>query len=175
MQIPGFRKKTTDSSVTDVVPVSKPLPLLVAVRFNRSRSLVVFYRFAYSVFALALLLVFCPFIIEQPAWLLLFACLCWGLWRAYGHSLAQEPTGSLAFTGGNWEDGRWLYDSASEHAPTSLQLAGPVLCWPWIIILPLRNPQTAKVITLPIFSDALTVSDNACLRRWLQACLIPKG
>ena len=174
MQIPGFRKKTADSTA-DAAHTSKPLPQLAAVVFHSSRFLVRFYRCAYSTFALALLMAFYSFIVAQPAWLILLVVLWWGLWRAYTRSLAQEPTGFLAFTGDNGEGGRWMYGSARAHTPEFLQLAGSVLCWPWIIILPLRNPQTGKVITLPIFSDALTASDNACLRRWLHACLIPKG
>ena len=169
MQIPDYRNRQTDRAL-DFVTSLKSLPMLAAVSLRSSCYLRWFYRCAYGLFALALVLVFYPFIFKQIAGLVLLVLLWWGLYRGYRYSLAQEPRGTLRYS-----EGYWIFERAGGETLASLQLAGSVVCWSWVVILPLRDSETGKSHYLPIFSDALTVSDNASLRRWLGACLIPKG
>lgn len=169
MQILDCRKKTADQFI-DPASSTKPLPLLAAVTFQSSRYFLRFYRCTYSVIAFAMLLVFYPFIDEQLPWLIVLALLWWGLWRAYKYSLVQEPRGELCFSGEHW-----IYQPAERGSLGGLHMSGAALCWSWIIILPLHSLESGKTCNLLIFGDALTVSDNARLRRWLQACLVPKG
>jgi hypothetical protein len=169
VQIPDFKNRTADRAL-DPVSSLKPLPALAAVSLRSSFHLLWFYRGAYSLFALALLLVFYPFILKHIAGLVVLALLWWGLWWSYRYSLKHEPVGALRFS-----EGSWIYQRADGETLPGLQLAGPVVCWSWVIILPLRDSETGETYRLPVFNDALTASDNASLRRWLQACLIPKS
>lgn len=168
MQIPVFKKATdTDNSVADS-SVLKPLPRLAAVCINNSRFALLLYRYSYGVFALSLLLVFYPFIVEQPFWFSGLV-LCWlGLWLLYRRSIKSCVTGALSYSGNYW-----LLEQ--DDLTCQLELAGEVLCWSWLIILPLRETETAKARCLLVFGDALNKDDNAGLRRWLRACLTPKA
>ncbi len=183
MQIPDFKKAVDSEYPTASPQVLKPLPALVAVQLNTSRFGLNLYRYSYSVFALSLLLVFYPFILAQPLWLLALA-ICWcGLWWAYRQQSHRNMTGLLGFCDNHWQ---WEQDGRT----CQLELAGAVVCWSWLIVLPLReiaatsslttnpsrgNHNTGKVRQLVIFSDALTSADNARLRRWLRACLVPRA
>jgi hypothetical protein len=169
VQTLGFKSKAVDQAL-DPVTSLKPLPALAAVSLRPSFYFKWFYRGVYSLFALALLLVFYPVILKHIAGLFVLGSLWWGLWWSYRYSLTHEPKGALRFS-----DGKWIYERADGETLTGLQLFGPVVCWSWVVILPLRDNETGKTWRLPIFRDALTASDNASLRRWLQACLIPKG
>lgn len=168
MQIPVFKKAVDTNNIIADSPVLKPLPLLAAVYINNSRFGVLLYRFSYGVFALSLLLVFYPFIVAQPLWLLgLLAC-SYGMWRAYRRNITGCVVGSLSFSGGHW----WL---AQDGCTCQLDLAGEVLCWPWLISLPLREMAGGKFRRIIIFGDSLNKGDSARLRRWLRACLTPKA
>ena len=168
MQIPAFKKAVDVDHPAVSALVLKPLPPLAAVQINSSRLGSLLYRCSYSAFALSLLWVFAPFIIEQPLWVL-GLLLCWGgLWWAYCQQLNHCLTGALGFHADNWV----LEQSGCS---SRLELAGEVLCWRWLIILPLRDIACGKIRWLLLFSDALSRSDNARLRRWLRACLTPKA
>ncbi|MDO8345919.1 MAG: protein YgfX [Cellvibrio sp.] len=168
MQIPVFNKAAdTENRVADS-SVLKPLPLLAAVCINNSRFALLLYRCSYGLFALSLLLVFYPYIIEQPFWVLGLV-LCWsGLWLVYRREIKSCVAGALSFSGNHWV-------LEQEGCTCQLELAGEVLCWSWLIILPLRETATGKARRLLVFADALSKDDNASLRRWLRACLTPKA
>ncbi len=168
MRIPVF-KKAADAchSVADS-SVLKPLPILAAVFIAQSRLALLLYRCTYSVFALSLLLVFYPFIIEQPLWMLALI-FCWSsLWLAYRRQIRNCPAGALSFSGNHW-----VFEQ--DGCACQLELAGEVLCWSWLIMLPLRETTTGKTRRLLVFGDALSKEDGASLRRWLRACLTPKA
>lgn len=166
VQTPVF-KKAIDTDSFDESIALKPLPALV-VSINISGFALHFYRSSYALIALSLLLVFYPFILNQPFWLL-GLILCWsGLWLAHRREIDACVTGTLSYS-----DQYWQFEQ--NGCTCRLELAGEVLCWSWLIILPLRETETAKSRRLLIFSDALNKEDNASLRRWLRACLIPKA
>lgn len=168
MQIPAFKKAVDTDVVAADSSVLKPLPMLAAVYINHSRFGGLLYRCSYAVFALSLLLVFYPFINEQPLWLC-GLILCWtGLWRVYRGENRRCNAGVLSYSGDDWlleQDGRTC----------QLTLAGEVLCWSWLIILPLRELVSGKIHWVIIFGDSVNKDDNARLRRWLRACLTPKA
>jgi hypothetical protein len=168
VQIPAF-KKTVDADQAGVdASVLKPLPLLAAVHINHSHMGFLLYRCSYFTFALSLLLAFYNYVVDQPFWLLLLVFCLSGLWFAYRREITHSVTGRLSYSGDHWlleQDGRAY----------QLELAGEVLCWSWLIILPLRDIADTKVRRVIIFGDALNKNDNARLRRWLRACLIPKA
>ncbi len=174
MQTPAF-KKTADQALLESESSSlKPLPPLAAVYIAQSRFAVLLYRCGYGAFALSLLLVFYPFVIAQPFWLLgLILCYA-GLWWAYHQQLKSCITCAIRFADGSW----WLEQDGN---CSQMELAGDVLCWLWLIILPLRNVANdstkgkGEVRQVMVFNDSLSSSDNARLRRWLRACLVPKG
>ena len=166
MQIPAFKKVADGNNLAADIPVLKPLPMLVAVHINHSRFGVLLYRCSYSVFAASLLLVLYPFIVEQLLWLLALT-LCWcGLWWAYCQQCKRDLTGALSFSGSHW-----LFEQ--EGRTCQLELTGEVLCWSWLIILPLRELASGKTRRILLFGDALNSADNTSLRRWLRACLVP--
>lgn len=142
--------------------------MLAAVYINPSRFGSLLYRYSYAVFALSLLLVFYPYIGEQPLWLLVSILCCFGLWLLYRQEIGRTVTGALSFSGHHW-----LLEK--DGCICQLVLAGEVLCWPWLIILPLREIASGKIRWILIFGDAVNKSDNARLRRWLRACLTPKA
>lgn len=168
MQIPAFKKAVDTDEITADPSVLKPLPLLAAVHINNSRFALLLYRCSYGLFALSLLLVFCPYIIDQPFWVLGLV-FCWsGLWLTYRREISSCATGALSFSGNHWffeQEGRTCQS----------ELAGEVLCWSWLIILPLRETATGKARRLCVLGDALSKEDNASLRRWLRACLTPNA
>jgi hypothetical protein len=177
VQIPAFKKAVDNDHPTATPRDVKPLPALVVVQLNNSRFGLGLYLCSYAVFALSLLAVFYPFILAQPIWLLALA-ICWsGLWWIYRQQNKRGVTGLLGFGDNYWQ--------LEEHGRTcQLELAGEVLCWSWLIVLPLReiandsagvSHNSSKIRQLVIFSDALSKEDNARLRRWLRACLIPRA
>jgi hypothetical protein len=183
VQIPVFKKAVDKDVLSATSNRSKPLPALAPVQLNHSCFGLLLYRCSYAVFALSLILVFYPFIFIQPVWLLALAVSWWGLWWAYRQKNTWSVIGLLEFRDGHWQleqDGRTC----------QLELAGEVVCWPWLIILSLREitdhqasashqsdakHKTGDVLWLVIFGDALSSADNARLRRWLRACLIPQA
>jgi len=168
VQIPVFKKAVDTDSIAADSSVPKPLPLLTAVYINNSRFGCLLYRCSYGVFTLSLLLVFYPFIYEQILWVLVLILCLGGLWLLYRRETKNCVTGMLSYSGDHWlleQDGRSF----------QLALAGEILCWSWLIILPLRDMASSKVQRVLIFSDAVNKDDNARLRRWLRACLTPKA
>ncbi len=168
MQIPVFKKAVDIDDIAADSSVLKPLPMLAAVCINNSRFALLLYRCSYGLFGLSLLLVFYPYIIEQPFWVL-GLILCWsGLWVVNRREVKSCTTRAVSYSGSHWvleQDGHTY----------QLELAGEVLCWSWLIILPLRETATGKARRLLVFSDALSKDHNASLRRWLRACLTPKA
>jgi len=75
--------------------------------------------------------------------------------------------GSLAY-----ENGLWVL--RDKNKLMNCVLVGDVLCWPWLIILPLKTMDGCSRLLL-LGSDALEPADQARLRTWLRACLKPKG
>ena len=176
VQIPDFNKAADNAYPAAATPDLKPLPTLAAVQLNNSRFGLGLYRCSYAVFALSLLLVFYPFVLAQPIWLLALA-ICWcGLWLAYRQQQRSGVIGLLGFCDNHWQ-------LEEDSCTRQLELAGEILCWSWLIVLPLREiayptshgRNRRKIRQLVIFSDALSKEDNARLRRWLRACLIPKA
>jgi hypothetical protein len=177
VQIPAFNKAVDKDFPAATSSDLKLLPALAAVQLNNSRLGLGLYRCSYAVFALSLLLVFYPFIHAQPLWVLVLA-VCWcSLWRAYRKQRTTSVRGLLGFCNNHWQ-----LDEAGRTY--QLELAGEVLCWSWLVVLPLReidsdsvnlSSNSSKIRQLVIFSDALSKKDNARLRRWLRACLIPKA
>lgn len=168
MQTPVFKKAADRDSFPADISATKPLPTLAAVHIDISRLGLLVCRFGYAVFALSLLWVFYPFIIAQPLYLVGLVLCSAGLWWGYLQQLKYCTTGTLEFV-----QGHWCFERVGQHY--QLELAAEVLCWSWVIILPLRDIASGKTQRLVIFSDALSRSDNARLRRWLRACLVPKG
>lgn len=168
MQIPACKKTVDADQLAAGSSVLKPLPLLAAVPIQYSRMGFLFYRCSYFAFALSLLLALYSYCVEQPLWILVLI-FCWGgLWLVYRRQITNLVTGALGYSGDGWmleQNGR----------ACQLVLAGEVLCWPWVIVLPLREVAGGKTRRLFIFSDALSKDDNARLRRWLRACLTPKA
>lgn len=162
-------KKPADSEIGSADSSHlKPLPSLAAVHITCSHLALCLYRGCYGVFALSLLLILYPYIINNFLWSfgLIF---CWAaLWRVYRHEINTLTAGVLCFS-----DGHWQFDQGG--CTCQLVLAGEVLCWSWLIVLPLRDTTTGKSRCLLVFSDALNKQDNARLRRWLRACLTPKA
>lgn len=167
MQIPAFKKAADTNHLAANPPVLKPLPALAAVCINNSRLGLFLYRGSYGVFASSLLLVFSPYIVEQPLWLLALL-LCWGgLCWGYCQQTKCCIAGAISFT-----DNHWLLEH--EGHSCQMELAGEVLCWSWLVILPLRDRTSGNIRQLVLFNDALNKDDSARLRRWLRACLTPK-
>lgn len=52
------------------------------------------------------------------------------------------------------------------------ELRSEIVCWQWVIVIPLFCPQSRKTLSLVVFKDSLSVKDNSSLRRWihLQSC-----
>lgn len=168
MQTPVCKKAIDTNLAIAAISATKPLPPLAAVRIAKSRLGVLLYRCGYGAFALSLLLVFYPFFSAQPLWLFPLILGWLGLWWGYCQQLQKCVTGVLGFTNDKW----WL---ELEERSLQLELAGDVLCWTWLVILPLRDSASGKLHQLVIFGDALTNSDWARLHRWLRACLVPRA
>jgi hypothetical protein len=168
VQIPVFKKAVDSKPFAVDSSALKPLPRLAAVSINRSHLGSLLYFCSYSAFAASLLLVFYPFIIEHTLWGLALL-LCWGgVWWAYRQTSGHFVVGALSFA-----ENHWLLEQA--RGAHQLELTGDVLCWSWLIILPLRDIESGKTCRLLLFGDALNKDDNARLRRWLRACLTPKA
>ncbi|MEN0035935.1 MAG: protein YgfX [Cellvibrio sp.] len=183
MQIPVF-KKAVDSIADEAMdspdaPHSlKPLPPLVAVRLGNSCHRLILYRCSYFLFVVSLLFAFYPYILEQPVWVLGLMLSVVGLWLMYRREMTNDLVGSLGFA-----DNTWVFEQGGRRY--QLELVGEVVCWPWIIILPFREVIASENISrettgkktrrLLIFNDTLCKEDNARLRAWLRACLVPKA
>lgn len=158
-----------------LLPSLKTLPSLAVFSILDSSFLRTLYLSFYCLFAGALLVAFTPYIfashsilVQQLSW---FGCLqaSWiGLWFIYKSQCAALPVGTLAY-----ENSFWIWQEGK--TTTNYLLAGEVLCWPWLIILPLKNVTTGRKRYVLLAGDALGPADQARLRTWLRACLKPKG
>ena len=192
MQIPVFKKAVDKDFSSATSNRLKPLPALTAVQLNHSRFGLLLYRCSYAVFALSLMLAFYPYTLIQPIWLLALAVSWWGLWWAYRQKSTRSVIGLLGFSDNHWQleqDGRTC-QLEQDGRTCQLELAGEVVCWSWLIILPFHEitdqqanashqsgakHKTGDVRWLVIFGDTLNSADNARLRRWLRACLVPQA
>lgn len=182
MPIPGFNNKTAESP--DLLPAgyisaadhsSKALPDLAALAIKLSAFLRFIYRLGFGLFALALLLAFYPYLADGNSsnlqrlllTLVLLLCELW-LWFCCRVQLRSIPAGTLAFNSGTWH---W----ADTGGGREYQLHGAVVCWPWLIIVPLVDAASRRKLTLVLAKDALNTADRARLRTWLRACLKPRA
>lgn len=181
MQIPAFKKTATDAvelqidgSIDSAISVAKTLPPLAVFPISASVLLRRFYRFFYSAFCLSLFIAFFPSI-NSPAtgilacvfWFVMLLCACVGLWFLCARQCSAIPFGTLAY-----ENGFWVL--CEQQKQSRCVLVGEVLCWPWLIILPLQSEAGRKRFLL-LCHDALQPADQARLRTWLRACLKPKS
>ncbi len=190
MQIPDFSQtatpkatrvcKTRDRKLlsgelqdSQLAPL-KPLPLLAMLVIADSVFLRRFYRLFFSLFTVGLIIALGPYIgdgrsavITRLGWFCLLVIAFIGLWGVYRRQDAAIPVGYLACDHGVWMLGEG-------NRSTRYILAGEVLCWPLLIILPLKSNAGYKRL-LVIGCDALTLADQARLRTWLRACLKPKA
>lgn len=51
------------------------------------------------------------------------------------------------------------------------ELAADIVCWQWIIIIPLYCPQRQKILRIILLNDSLHAKDNAKIRRWIYSHL----
>lgn len=196
MQIPGFKKRAVELAssssgdhlaeglVSLVNSQHKALPVLAVLSIYHSPFLCRLYQVFYCALALSLWLAIAPYLMDVDVTLIsnvlyvimLLAASGW-FWRLYSRQSASIPVGLLTFqpnalmaptTG----QGAWIY--ADVDGEKFYQLAGEVLCWPWLVILPLRSGDGGTK-NLIIAADALEPADQARLRTWLRACLKPKG
>lgn len=180
MQTPGFNKKATDAcgllpqSSQAPSPASKALPPLAVLTIRDSAFLRRFYRCFYCLFAVALIIALGPYLSDERSSAitrLIWCCAtllgCIGLWCVCQRQCRAIPAGSLAY-----ENGLWVL--RDKNKLMNYVLAGDVLCWPWLIILPLKTMDGCSRLLL-LGADALEPADQARLRTWLRACLKPKG
>lgn len=179
VQIP-VSKKTTANAVdllSDGVAcssASKALPPLAIFSISASVFLRTFYRLFYGTFVLSLVIALIPYVgnvdigvAMRLVWLAVLLGGCIGLWHLYRRQCLAIPVGSLAY-----ENGYWILRDKKELM--NCVLSGDVLCWPWLIILPLES-ELGKKRFLLLCRDAINPADQARLRTWLRACLRPKG
>jgi hypothetical protein len=182
VQIPGFKKtaKSTsllrdlaDSTSAPILP--KALPPLAALVIAKSSFLRNLYRCFYSLLALALIIALFPYITDdgrvlifRAGWFALLVIALVGIWFMYGRQCALIPQGTLAYENGFWC--LWIGGIKTNNV-----ICGEVLCWSWLIVLPLKNIHNDHRQFLLLANDALKPADQARLRTWLRACLKPKG
>lgn len=181
VQIPVSKKPTadpdgllTDELIGSSAFTSKALPSLAVLSISASTFLRSFYRVFYAVFAFSFFAALIPYISSVDSgvairlgWLVILLSSFAGLWHLYARQCSAIPLGSLAF-----ENGFWILCDKKEQL--NCVLSGDVLCWPWLIILPLESEAGQKRFLL-LCRDAIKPADQARLRTWLRACLRPKG
>ena len=182
MQIPAFKKPTADTvdlladgASGPSASASKALPPMAVLSISTSAFLRIFYRLFYGLFVLSLFIALFPYIsdvntggVVRLVWLALLLGGCIGLWHLYALQCAAIPVGSLAYENG------FLVLSNNQKEQLNCVLVGEVLCWPWLIVLPLQSEDGSKRFLL-LCHDAIKPADQARLRTWLRACLRPKG
>lgn len=166
MQIPDYKK------LGELVPAAsssaKPVPPLAQIIVQRSRRLITFYRIVYGALATSFSVAFYPWLAVSYGWWGVLILIMYLLFSAYSRQVANVFEGAFWYEKGCWHlkvDGR-----VHRHL-----LAGEVVCWSHVIVLPLMNTLTAKKVTIVIAADSLSPSDNSRLRTWLRVCLKPKG
>jgi hypothetical protein len=197
VQIQGFKKLTTDSQPSDQFTIGsfelsdvqpKALPPLAVLSISDSSFLRRLYLMFYCAMVAAIWVAFAPYWVDSNTGLvksILYLCIAilssgW-LVHLYLRQKAAIPVGLLAYqatSGGHSgvedgvEEGCWIFTGSG--GDVKYQLAGEVLCWPWLIMLPLKN-QAGVIKNVFIAMDALDARDQARLRTWLRACLKPKS
>jgi len=93
------------------------------------------------------------------------------LWLAlhflYGIYSKNKLQPQNIFTHISVKNGIWSVHSLERHNYCELRSA--ILCWQWIVIIPLYCPQTRTALRLILPKDSLSPADNAVLRRWLRS------
>lgn len=149
-------------------PTTKLRSELAMVLVHKSSYLHRGYQLIFVLFALGFISASMPWLLASLWWCLVGIAFLIMLWWCYRRQV------SSIFNGRFWyEQGRW-------HLRSDLfccrgKLSGDVICWPMLIVLPIRDDFTGKTKHFLICKDALSEADNARLRTWLRVCLRPKG
>jgi hypothetical protein len=53
------------------------------------------------------------------------------------------------------------------HRKYYCEIKSDIICWQWLVIIPLYSAETGRTFRLVIASDSLKAEDNARLRRWI--------
>lgn len=171
MPIPDF-KKTADLQPLAAASLSiptKPLPSLAVVTVGYSRNLVHCYRLVYGCFVMGLLLAGSTQVSQyNSGWAAVFVALMVVLCCLYRRQVVQVFTGTIWSEQGNWVLRRGALTK-------KYVLAGEVTCWPFVVVLPLRDQESQQLRYLVIAADSISPADNARLRTWLRVCLRPRG
>jgi hypothetical protein len=67
------------------------------------------------------------------------------------------------------KNGIWLVEFQNRHFYCELQ--SEIVCWQWIIIIPLYSPQSRKTFRIILLKDSLQAKADASLRRWVHSQL----
>lgn len=166
MQILDYKKQPEAT----VQPASskKTLPPLAAITVGKSSGLVNLYRLIYGAFAAGLLVALLPWLTNRYWWWAILIVLWLCLRKSYKAQVAGIFHGSIWYEQGLWH-------VKSNGGVIRYVLTGEAVCWPFLLILPLREKGARKIRHLMIAEDSLSPADNARIRRWLRVCLKPKG
>lgn len=167
MQIPGFKKAARSLSSSNAASSLKPLPPLAVVSVHHSLLLTYGYRLIYACFAISILIVLLPRL-GHFLWLGLLVLLWCGLWRLYRQQVTSLFEGKVWYENDEW----YIRHGAGD---SRYLLAGEVVCWSFMLVLPLRDQKTGSIRYVVIANDSLSPADNARLRTWLRVCLRPKS
>lgn len=167
MQTPDFKKTTNFDALTH--SSTKSRPPLAAVSIHRSRLLVRIYQLIYGLFGVCLLIAILPWLAEYLWSFIALPPLWFALLHVYRRQVSEIYAGQLWFEGDNW-----CAHPENCEVIDRYSIADEVVCWSFIIILPMRDQKTSTLRYLILASDALSPADNARLRTWLRVCLKPK-
>lgn len=168
MQTPGLNKKAEAQLLVATPHAIKPLAELAIVLVHKSLFLYRSYQVIYVFFSLGFIVALMPWLLANFWWWLVGGAILLLLWWCYLWQVAG------IFHGQFWyEQGRWHL--RSDLVSGRGKLSGDVVCWPMLIILPVRDDYTGRKLHLVICRDALSEADNARLRTWLRVSLRPKA
>lgn len=63
--------------------------------------------------------------------------------------------------------GIWILEI--ENRKYYCELNAEILCWQWILIIPLYSAESRSVIRLVILRDSISAEENSILRRWIHS------
>jgi hypothetical protein len=63
--------------------------------------------------------------------------------------------------------GIWILEI--ENRKYYCELSADILCWQWILIIPLYSAESRCVIRLVILQDSISAEENSILRRWIHS------
>ena len=63
--------------------------------------------------------------------------------------------------------GIWILEI--ENRKYYCELNAEILCWQWILIIPLYSAESRSVIRLVILRDSIGAEENSILRRWIHS------